>query len=364
MKIERVEITNFRGIDHLALDFVDPAGKPLDLVVLAGPNGCGKTSVLEACLLSCEYQALPHGKEGNSFNIGLKSENAEIIIDIDAGSDKKFKLKNTLRSISLEDLVMSKLQNGADVFSEDSISAVWSFAKERQNASEMQKKLKDSVEYFSSSRQQVLAGGLPVAIAGNLESFVTEENVRLKILKSYCIDVTALRGFRRNDNSPKNDPVFESLALAWSYFYPHSKIKFEARPVDSRHIDDQQLNDVRRMNFDLFIVDDLNKKIVSVDKLSSGEIEILCMLGTFAIVKNKPKLLFIDEPELHLHPTWHRAILRALREVLPDTQIICATHSPDVLDAVEYYQRFVLLDENDPRVRLRNSRALSEGGRD
>lgn len=51
MRIKDIRIKNFVGIEELNLEFTHPHGEPLDMIVLAGPNGCGKTSVLEACLM-------------------------------------------------------------------------------------------------------------------------------------------------------------------------------------------------------------------------------------------------------------------------------------------------------------------------
>ena len=49
--ITSLSIRDFRGIERLELDFRGPDGHPNSLVVLAGPNGCGKTAVLEAALM-------------------------------------------------------------------------------------------------------------------------------------------------------------------------------------------------------------------------------------------------------------------------------------------------------------------------
>jgi recombinational DNA repair ATPase RecF len=52
MKIKRIEIRDFRGIPSLELDFINPeSNSTLETIVLAGPNGSGKTSILEAILL-------------------------------------------------------------------------------------------------------------------------------------------------------------------------------------------------------------------------------------------------------------------------------------------------------------------------
>ena len=50
-----LSIQDFRGIESLELDFHGPDGNPNQLVVLAGPNGCGKTAVLEAALLAASW---------------------------------------------------------------------------------------------------------------------------------------------------------------------------------------------------------------------------------------------------------------------------------------------------------------------
>ena len=47
MKIEKVHIKNVKGIKDLELSFKKD-DKILDLIVLAGVNGSGKTTILEA----------------------------------------------------------------------------------------------------------------------------------------------------------------------------------------------------------------------------------------------------------------------------------------------------------------------------
>ena len=45
----------------------------------------------------------------------------------------------------------------------------------------------------------------------------------------------------------------------------------------------------------------------------------------------KPAILFIDEIENHLHPTWQRRVIPALLEHFPGLQIFATTHSPFVV---------------------------------
>ena len=39
LQIKKLEIENFRGIDHLELEFIEHHNEALDLVVFAGSNG-------------------------------------------------------------------------------------------------------------------------------------------------------------------------------------------------------------------------------------------------------------------------------------------------------------------------------------
>jgi len=48
--LKSLSIRDFRGIESLDLDFLGPDGLPNSLVVIGGPNGSGKTSVLEAAI--------------------------------------------------------------------------------------------------------------------------------------------------------------------------------------------------------------------------------------------------------------------------------------------------------------------------
>ena len=48
MRITSVSIQGFRAIDKIDLDFRDDLGVPMNVITLAGPNGCGKTSILYA----------------------------------------------------------------------------------------------------------------------------------------------------------------------------------------------------------------------------------------------------------------------------------------------------------------------------
>ncbi len=49
MRITRLELTNYKCFEHLILDDLG------EQVVLVGPNGCGKSTILEAIAVLKEY---------------------------------------------------------------------------------------------------------------------------------------------------------------------------------------------------------------------------------------------------------------------------------------------------------------------
>ena len=62
MKIERLEIHNFRAIDNVVIEADSP------MVVIAGPNGCGKSCVLDAIRL---VKSIYGGYADNEYGLWL-----------------------------------------------------------------------------------------------------------------------------------------------------------------------------------------------------------------------------------------------------------------------------------------------------
>jgi energy-coupling factor transporter ATP-binding protein EcfA2 len=61
----------------------------------------------------------------------------------------------------------------------------------------------------------------------------------------------------------------------------------------------------------------------------------------------RPGVLLLDEVDAHLHPLWQRKLLPAMREALPDVQILVTSHSPFVISSCPNSRVHVLeLDEN------------------
>lgn len=68
------------------------------------------------------------------------------------------------------------------------------------------------------------------------------------------------------------------------------------------------------------------KNYLDSNFLSSGEKQMLSFLCYNAFFRNSP--IFIDEPEISLHPDWQRLLFSILKSQESNNQFIVATHSP------------------------------------
>ena len=66
-------------------------------------------------------------------------------------------------------------------------------------------------------------------------------------------------------------------------------------------------------------------------RLSSGEKQVLIILLTVLLQCNEPCVLLMDEPEVSLHIEWQQRLVRLMRRLNPNVQIILATHSPAMI---------------------------------
>lgn len=86
---------------------------------------------------------------------------------------------------------------------------------------------------------------------------------------------------------------------------------------------------------------DATTAIIS-DKLSAGEKQMLSFLCYCMFAENS--IIFIDEPELSLHPDWQRLLIPTLLEIAPTNQFFIATHSPFIY--AKYPDKEIILDKD------------------
>lgn len=97
----------------------------------------------------------------------------------------------------------------------------------------------------------------------------------------------------------------------------------------------------------------------SVSTASSGERELLLYLFAIYALNVRDALIVVDEPELHLHPRWQQTLLAMFERLSRDTgnQFIMATHSPVFVSpsSIQYVSRVYSNNQRSRVVRLGDS---------
>lgn len=85
--------------------------------------------------------------------------------------------------------------------------------------------------------------------------------------------------------------------------------------------------------------DEVDSSLIKIDKggykldlkdLSSGEKQIFILLTETLLQQEKPVIFIADEPELSLHISWQRRLIKSIVNLNKNSQIIIATHSPEI----------------------------------
>lgn len=70
-----------------------------------------------------------------------------------------------------------------------------------------------------------------------------------------------------------------------------------------------------------------------ISTLSSGEREVVNIAFDFLLRRPTDSIVFFDEPELHLHPELSHRLIQVLQTIGARNQFVLSTHSPDVITA-------------------------------
>lgn len=128
-----------------------------------------------------------------------------------------------------------------------------------------------------------------------------------------------------------NDRI-DHIIYDWKELVEKRKEIFEPRETFLRIINDL-------MQRKTFQIDERNElkvttqsgKSLPLKLLSSGEKQLLIVLGEALLQQNRSCVYIADEPELSLHVKWQESLVDNLLALNPKAQIIFATHSPDVV---------------------------------
>ena len=310
LALTSLKIRDFRGIESLDLDFLGPDGEPNRLVVLGGPNGGGKTTVLEAGFLVLGGRKELVGGAVNRDAVRRGAEDSQI----DAVAMESGGLFPLAHDLSLHSSGQSNSSLPPELF-----------------------------EYFSSWRAPSLIGAVDPTVGRPGRKPAESDRNRLLNVKQRFVNAATLERFQGESATPLSySKIKSAVDRAWATFYPDRGQSFDVEIASGGEEDGG--------SFDVFSKSPGGSPL-SVDLLSAGQLELFLFLGSLALAGDRPGIVFIDEPELHLDPQWHRAIVRTFLALRPRAQFIMATHSPEVFAEARSYERHFLVPTDDPRVK-------------
>ncbi|MBK7633887.1 MAG: AAA family ATPase [Saprospiraceae bacterium] len=352
MFIEKLELTNFRGFEHLVVTFDSK------LNVFIGTNGAGKTTILDACSLVLNHFIGILKSEGSVFyiehsftsdDVNYNSKESKLIIT--------FKIEEKHFNYELK----KNIFDTASSFKGDEIENYLSFFKKTID----DKTNLPIIIYFNSSKDF----SVPVEIK---EDKLKKYNKHIPQLDTY-IDASNKRVYsfddfglwwrveedKENEKRLRVDPNFRSKELnivrnAQKIFLKGLKGEHYDNLFISRSNPDENQNFKISKEGDLFLKKD--NKYIKVSQLSEGEKFTILLVSDIArrlVVANPTKenilqdgngIVLIDEVDQHLHPSWQRNILPALKETFPSIQFVVTTHSPQVLSFVKE-KNILLIDQ-------------------
>lgn len=350
----KLSVRDFRGIDSLDLDLTDADGQPLDVVVLAGGNGCGKTALLEAILLVLGRPDV------------LPADSAPLREQIRFGAGA-FEVAADVRQVAAAN-------GSANGFEDSRVRLAVDFATpERSNVvithpggvqterlggwsrSPTSDPFWPSVEYFSARRE-------PEALGFSSDARAPEQLVeaqRIQELKRR-LRSAFIRDWRAGRH-PGTSAPFARIQRFWERLNGPGQV-LDVVPVDNDPGSGEEvvLRDPKPIPDDVTSLAMARRlapsrgdipHMVPLDRLSSGQMGLFAFAGPIVFRDAPPDIVLIDEPEQHMHVQWQRHVLDALRELSPSTLFIVATHSEEILGSVLSYERFILVEERDPRAR-------------
>ena len=307
MKIKNLHIKEFKGLRNISINF-EKNDKVLNLAVLAGTNGTGKTRVLESIL---EYfqDYIYHNYKRNSNKIEMYFEEKEKICRDNVGNEME--LYAGLKEFSYNETNNPRNESHIKIKKELDILPKVIYVPTEINFQKMNTASTTLVQEYN---------------------FINIVNTNLiKDIPSY-IATKMISAMLKNKNEKVGDvqkKVFDEI----------NEI-FEILDIDVK------AEDISQDGKNMPIFENSSGDKFDINELSSGEKQLF--LRTLAIKMLNPEnsIILIDEPELSLHPKWQQRIVDVYRKIGKNNQIIIATHSPHILGSVRK-ENIMLLDKNE-----------------
>ncbi len=328
MKLKNIKIENLFGLEQNNFDIeLYPNEK---ITILYGFNGVGKTSIIKlvSAILSCDLSKL----------FDIKFSRVIITFENDSFLDVTFKFdlaeKNRFLSFKIVDVDEDELVytfNYKDYFF---------YNINLDSYQSLQKKLANKIDIHSvyankdfnrmSDRKEIkieYPTSRIMSLKKSMESFIKKYSGTNKPHPEFTFTVPYKDGLTELIKKISQDSWNGSFKLFDDIINNRMGLLYKkVRLVDS--------NDGFGICLEKVYAND---PYVSLDMLSSGEKNVICLFLELIFLTSENSVFFIDEPETSLHVEWQKQLVPAIMEICNEYnyQAIIATHSPNVID--EYW---------------------------
>ena len=302
MKIKNLHIKEFKGLRDISINF-EKNDEPLDLVVLAGSNGSGKTRVLESIL---KYFQDHLNYKQNNIETGIFYEEKE---------------KNCISNVR-------DFFYGLEYFSYHEVNnPLYEKHIQIKNKLDILPKIIYVPTEINFQKMDVASTTLVQEY-----KFINIVNTNLiKDIPSY-IATKMISAMLKNKNEKVGDV--------------QKKVFNEINEIFENLSIDVKVEDISQDGRNITLFTNSSGDEFDINELSSGEKQLFLRTLAIRMLNPENSIILIDEPELSLHPKWQQRIVDVYRKIGKNNQIIIATHSPHILGSVRK-ENIMLLDKDD-----------------
>ena len=301
-RIRRVELKDHPVLGNLALDFTDRAGNVVDTVIFAGENGTGKSTILDVL-----------------YSISSHSVKYEMTVFLDVDG-KLIELK----------YYKKRMHDGKKVvYVNDGLGLnTWVGEPTETNSYPFHGIYSDVEINF---RAKEISSVTSLVLDGEDRSRRSTGDLPTQI-KQLLVDIQAL------DDAEIARAIQESPDSTFSQLNITTRIG-RFKDAFSHMFTNLAYSHVHTSDGKKQIIFKKTGKDIPIDMLSSGEKQIVyrgCFLLKDANALNGA-FVFIDEPEISLHPKWQEKIMDYYKGIFTDvegtqtSQIFAVTHSPFII---------------------------------